>query len=164
MAGGDEFAVSARERAVVDGELHLDRGRIEFGPRHGLAFLAVAQRLADGEFLETRDADDVARLTVDDFAGLEAAKFPDLRHGGAFALAVFVNAHDGVADLDGTAGDLADGNTTHVITPIEVTNEHLEWRLNVGCRGWDVLQNGFKQRRHAIGDRIAELFHRVSVA
>src|ERR1017187_376229 len=107
MAGGDEFAVFARERAVVDGKLHLDRGRIEFRPRHRLAFLAVAQRLAHGQFLETRDADDVARLAVDNFAGLEAAKFPDLRHRSAFALAVLVNAHDGVADLDSTARDLA---------------------------------------------------------
>src|SRR5205823_930302 len=128
MASGDELAVLARERAVVHSELHLNCRRIEFGPRHGLALFAVAKRLADREFLEARDANDVARLAVDDFAGLEAAEFPDLRHRGPFALAVFVNAHDGVADLDSTAGDLPDGNAAHVITPIEITDEHLERR------------------------------------
>ena len=84
------------------------------------------KRFTDGQFLEAGDADDIARLAVDDFTGLEAAELPDLGHGGAFALAVLVDADDRVADFDVAAGDLADGDAADVIAPVEIADEHLE--------------------------------------
>ncbi len=67
VAGGDELAVLAGQRPVVDGKLHLDGRRIEFRERDRLAVLAVAKRLANGEFLEPGDADDIAGLAGDRF-------------------------------------------------------------------------------------------------
>ncbi len=40
VPGGDQLAVLAGERAVIDGELHLNRGRIDGDERQGRALLA----------------------------------------------------------------------------------------------------------------------------
>ncbi len=51
MPGGDELAVHARERAVVDGELHLNRGRINGHERERGAVLRVRDGFADEDLL-----------------------------------------------------------------------------------------------------------------
>ena len=54
VARGDELAVLAGERAVVDGEFHLDGRRINRDVRQRRARLGIANRFADEHVLETR--------------------------------------------------------------------------------------------------------------
>jgi len=61
VAGGDEFAVDASERAVVDRELHLNGGRIDRheGQRH--AVFGIGDGFADEDIFEAGQADDRRR-------------------------------------------------------------------------------------------------------
>ena len=116
----------------------------------GLAFFAIAERFADGEFFEPGNANDIAGHAVDNFAGLEAAELPDLRDRRAFAFAVLVDAHDRIADFHVTAGDLADGDASHVIAPVEIADEHLKGRLDIGGGRGNMFHDGLEERGHPI--------------
>jgi hypothetical protein len=163
VAGGDEFAVAAGEGAVVDAELHLDGGRVDVGEGDGLPVFVVAEGLADGDFLEAGDADDVAGDAGDGLGGFEAAELDDLGDGGAFASSVLVDADDGIADVDFAAGDFADGDASDVIGPVEVADEHLERAGFVGDGRRHVLDDGLEEGCHVAG-RIADVFEGVPVA
>ena len=83
VARGDELAVLPGERAVVDGEFHLDGRRINRDVRQRRARFGVADRFADEHVLETGEADDVARVRLLDFDALHAFEMEDR---GDFAL------------------------------------------------------------------------------
>ena len=70
MTGGDELALAAGKRRVIDHESHLDRRLGDLNERQSLNVLRVAQGLADGHALDTGEADDLAGLCL--FDGLAA--------------------------------------------------------------------------------------------
>ncbi len=96
VARGDEFAVLSGERAVVDGEFHLDRRRINRDVRQRRARLGIADRFADEHVLKTGEADDVARvrfLNLDALHAFEMVDRGDLALGD-FAVAVTADGRD----------------------------------------------------------------------
>src|SRR5690606_14673488 len=60
LAGCDELALASSEGAVVDAEVHLDRGGGKFDKRKRLSLFDAAECHADVDFSETRQADDRA--------------------------------------------------------------------------------------------------------
>ena len=80
MARGDELAVLSGERAVVDGELHLNRRRIdrhERQRRRGLRSREIVSPMNTSS--KPVDADDVAGVRFLDFDPLHAFEMED--HG-----------------------------------------------------------------------------------
>src|SRR6185369_3193625 len=69
VARGHELAVNTGERAVIDGEFHLDGRRIDRHERQWFALDTVGNRFADEDFLEAGQPDDVARVS---FSNLNA--------------------------------------------------------------------------------------------
>ena len=99
MPGGDEFAVLAGQRAVVDGEFHLDGRRINGDVGQGGA-RRNREGFADEHFLEAGDAHDVAGvglLDLDAFHAFKMVDHGDLALGNA---AMAVAADRRVAHLD----------------------------------------------------------------
>ena len=132
MAGGDQFAVQSGQRPVVDGELHLNRRRINRHKRQRLAGDVVRDGLADKNILEPGHADDVARVGLGDFNALQPFK---MENGGDFAgglPAVPVQTGGGVAHFHLAAVNFAKGDSAEVIGVIEVGGEHLEFRRRHG--------------------------------
>src|SRR5262245_19388969 len=151
MTRGDELAVLSAERAVVDSELHHDRGRISGNVRQCGAILVIDNGFADEDFFEARDAHNVARVRFGNFHTLETLKVKD---GGDFAGrfdAVAVNAHCGIADFDFTGENLAERNSTEVIAIVEIRDELLKTFAGAGAGRRDVLDDRIKKRLHARG-------------
>ena len=67
MTRGDELAVLAGERAVVDGEFHLNRRRIDRHERQRGARFRIADGFADEHVFEAGQADDVAGVRFREF-------------------------------------------------------------------------------------------------
>src|SRR5208283_3736490 len=100
VAGGDELAVLPGERAVVDGEFHLDGRRINRDVRQRRAQLGIANGLADENVLEPGEANDVTSVRLLDFNALHAF---EVKNRGDFALGNFsvtMAANRFVAELD----------------------------------------------------------------
>ena len=93
MAGGDELAVHPGQGAVVDGELHLDGGRVNGHEGQRDAVFGVGDGLADEYVLETGQADDVAGVGLGDFDAFEALEMEDCGDLGRGLPAVAVDAH-----------------------------------------------------------------------
>ena len=93
VAGRDELAVLSGERAVIDGELHLNGRRVDGDVGQGGARLAVAQRLTDEDVLETGHTHDVTGTGLVDLDALHA--FEVVEHGdlalGDLAVAMAAN-------------------------------------------------------------------------
>ena len=74
LARGEELALAADERRVVDHEEHRD-GRFVDGDRgDAVGMLRIGDRVADVEALDARDADDVAGRRFLDLDAFEAAE------------------------------------------------------------------------------------------
>src|SRR5579859_7802809 len=148
MPGGDELAVHARERAVVDGELHLNGRRINGHERERRAVLGIRDGFADEDFLEAGQADNVASVGLLDFNALHALEMENGGGLGTGLLAVAVEADNGIPNLDFARDNFTEGNAPEVIRIIEVRHEHFEALSGVGARRRDVLDNGVEERLH----------------
>ena len=59
LAGGHLLAIFTSKGAVVDGELHLNSGWVDFDERHGFRVLLCSECVADVDVVETCEADDI---------------------------------------------------------------------------------------------------------
>lgn len=57
---------------------------------------------------------------------------------------------DRVADGDLAAEDLADGDTAHVVAPVDVGDEHVEGLVGAGEWRRDVVEDAVEERRHVL--------------
>src|SRR6202012_2884772 len=92
---GDELAVLTGERAVVHGEFHLNRRRIDRNIRQRLARFGIANRFTDEHVFETGETDDVAGVRFLDFNALHAFEVVDHRALALGNLAIAVTADRG---------------------------------------------------------------------
>ena len=153
VAGGDELAVDAGERAVVDGELHLDGRRINRHERQRRAVLANRVIVSP-----MNTSSKPVRPTMSPAcASGTSMRFRPSKWKMAVILpwllrAVAVDADGGVAHLDLAAVNLAEGDTAEVIGVIEVGDEQLEAFARVRARRRDVLDDGVEERLHRAAD------------
>ena len=98
------------------------------------AELDVGDRLADGDVLDARQADDVAGRRLGDVDALEPFEREELRDLGLLDAAIELADGDLVADLDPAVEDAADGDAAEVVARVEVRDQHLERRLGVATR------------------------------
>src|SRR5687768_11496560 len=68
-----------------------------------------------------------------------------------------------LSDRGSTAEDLADGDTTDVIAPVDVRHQHVECLVRLGEWRWDVVENRLEERGHVLL-LFAEVEHHVTVA
>src|SRR5665213_818360 len=152
MARGDELAVLTGERAVVDGEFHLDGRRINWDIRQHRARLGIADGFADENIFKTGKPDDVAGvglLDFDAFHALEMINRGDLALGN-FAVAV---AADGrIADLHLAFDDFSEGDAPDIVAVIQIRHEHLKTVARLRARRGNVFHDGVEQRLHRAGD------------
>jgi hypothetical protein len=92
VARGDEFSIVARQWAIVDGELHLNRGRINRheGQRH--AVFGIGDGFADEDVFETGQADDVAGVSFGDLDSFEPFEMKDRGDFGETLSAIAMDA------------------------------------------------------------------------
>src|SRR5438034_4280070 len=97
VAGGDEFAVTAAERAVVYGEFHLDRWRVDRLVRQRWTLGTINDGFADEDLLEAGHADNVAGVSFLHFDTLQAFEVVNHRDLAVDLGAVAMNANGGLA-------------------------------------------------------------------
>ena len=140
------LSVFSGEGAVVNGELHLHRRWVDVDGRERFGFFVSGEGFANVGVFEARDTNDVSSNTVLSVLDSEVGVFKNLANFGANLGAVFLEAENGVAFLDGAGEDLSDGDSTDVVIPVDVGNEHFEGSLGIHDRSGDVLDDGFNER------------------
>jgi hypothetical protein len=111
VAGGDQFAVLSSQGPVIDGEFHLDGGRIHRDVRERGAQFAVGQGFPDKHVLKAGQADNVTGMR---FWDLDAFQSFEVEDGGDFAGcrgAVIVSADGGVADPDSAGVNFSESDS-----------------------------------------------------
>ena len=120
-AGGNVLAFLAAERAVVDGELHGNRRRVDLHERQCLLVGAGGEGLSDVDVLDARrDADDAARAATFRVLGGEAGigkRFHDL---GLLFRAVLAMKPNGIALFHGAAEDFPNRHAANKAVPLDV--------------------------------------------
>ena len=157
LAAGDEFALAAGKRAVVDGEGHLHRGRGDLDKLDRLDAARRADRVADGDVADAGHGDDAAGLRLRDGHALQAL---ELIHGHGLGLLgrrirLVVVAHGDLLVLaDDAALDTADGDAADKLVVVDGRHEHLERRVDILFRRGDVLQDRLEQRAQILARHI----------
>ena len=163
-ATGDVFAFLAGERAVVDGELHRHGRRVDGNERKWFLIGAAGDGFADVDILNTGgDADDAARAATVGVGGGEAGVGEGFEDLGLHLGAVLAEKEDGVALFHAATEDLADGDAADVFIPLDVGNEHEEWRFRISFRFGDVLDD-LAEKRDAVFPLVAGMVHEIAVA
>ena len=148
LARGEQCALATSKRAVVDANLHRDRGRIDVHERQALALFAVGERFADEYILKACDADDVASFRLGDFDFLQSLVTKD---SGDFCLGSAVTqmeADEIVADFHFAADDASVGETTEVFAIVQIRHDELEERLGADFWRRDFVHHGLVERLH----------------
>ena len=144
MARGDEFAVLAAQRAIVDRKLHLNGGRIDRLCRQSGTIRAVGEGLADENVLESGQPHDVPRMGfghLDAFEALEVIDHRDLAFGQG---TVGVDADGGLALNDLARMDLSERNAPEVIGIVQVGDQQLKPLAGKRPRRRDVFHDGLE--------------------
>src|SRR6266850_4126599 len=152
VAGGDEFAVDASERAVVDRELHLNGGRIDRheGQRH--AVFGIGDGFADEDVFEAGQADDVAGMSFGDLDSFEAFEVKDRGDFRQCFSPIAVDADRGIAHFYLAAVDFAKSDSAEVIGVIEIGGEQFETFAGVSAGRGNVFDDGVEERFHRAAD------------
>ena len=148
VAGGDVFAFGAGEWAIVDGELHGDRGGVDRLIRKGFDAFTIGDGFADLDFVEASQADDIAGMS-----------FVDLNSGHALVVenradlpfdlgAVATFEDDLLCHADFTANDFAESDPAEVVAIIEIGDQQLEIVTGVGAWRRDVFHDRVVERLH----------------
>src|ERR1022692_4198264 len=152
VAGSDELAVLAGERAVIDSELHLDRRRVNRDVRQSRARLRIANGFTNEDVFKAGKANDVAGVSFLDLDALHAFEVEDGRDFvlGDFTMAMA--ADGGIAQLDFAFVNFSEGDTSEIIAVIQIRDQHLETIARLGAWRRDVLDDGIEERFHRAGD------------
>src|SRR6185369_10304713 len=120
MAGGDEFAFGAGQRPVIDGKLHLNRGRIDRHKGDALTFDGVGNRFSDKNVLEPGDTDNVTGVGFLDFDSFQSFEMENGRDFTLSLAAIAMNASSLVSHFYFPAKDFPEGDTAQIIGIVEV--------------------------------------------
>ena len=143
-------ALGSGERAVVDGEGHRQRRRVDRLRVQRLDFLRAAQRVGDVELFEPRDRDDVAGDRLVDRRALDAAEGEDLRDPARLdKIALAVEHLDRRVGPDRAGEDAAGDDAAEIGIGLEQRAEHAE-AARADLRRLDMLQHEIEQRRHVL--------------
>ena len=150
-------AVAARIRAVVDGEAHRQRRRVDLTRverrRHG----GIGDGVGDGGFHQAGDGDDIAGFGALDRNALEPAEGEDLGRAALFHHgAVDVERLDWRVDVEAPAFDAASEDPAEERVAIEQSREHPE-RAGVDLWPRHVADDRLEQRREiAVANIVGE--------
>src|SRR5437870_8664465 len=143
-----KFSFAPGKRRIVYQNLHANRRRIDIHKLKRRPFFAICQGVADINFLETGQSNDVAGGRVFYFHLLQSRVGKERRDCSPLMAAIAVDADDRVANYYATTDDAPERNSSEVITVIQIRDEHLkEW-----------LARNF-WRRHMLHDRLKERRH-----
>ncbi len=146
LATGQELAVVAGERRIVDLEGHVDGRLVDRQRRQPFDFRRIAQRLGNADVGDTGNADDVAGLGRFHFIAVQALEAQHLHHLAAALLALAVDDGDRLARLDPAAVDPADADQADVAGVVEAGDLHLERARRIHIRRRHVLDQRLEQR------------------
>ena len=147
MARGYIFTDLARERRLVDHEIHGKRRLFNVNHFHRLWALRVTDGLSDGDICNAGDDNDIAAFCLLDRHALESSVDKDLIDLTLHDAAVcFCNCHS-LSFLDNAFGDTTDTESADVVVIGECRNLQLQ-RFLVQIRiRLAMLDDGIKERR-----------------
>ena len=147
LAAGDILALTAGQRAVVDGEGHLDGGVVDLQEGQRLDMGGAAQGVADGDVGQTGESHDVACGDV--VAGLTAIGLEVIQLGQTAAhleVGIVPVAHDHfLAHLGDAVLDASDADAANELVVVHRGHQHLEGSLGVALGRLDGAQQGVEQ-------------------
>ena len=153
MARGDEFALFAGERGVVDHERHRQRRLVDRNEGERVGLVDVADRLADVEVLDAAQCDyiaDRAPVRLDAAQPLELIELDDLfvrdRTVGVAQRRQLTAAYR-------AADDLAYAYPADVVVVVDVADDRLQTVGVVALGCGDLGDDRVEQRAHIFADR-----------
>ena len=137
MAGGDELSLLSGERAVVDRKGHLHRRLGDLHEGDGLRHGGIADGIPDGEPVQPRKTDDVARGSAVDGAALQPLDLIERDQFSALhaALRVVIGDRHVLIDARGSPFDPPDADAPDVFVVVDGGNQNLQ-----GARGIHFLR------------------------
>ena len=152
VARSDKFSILTRERAVVDGELHLNGGRINRHERNRNGRVRISNRFADKHIFKTGHTANISGVRFGDFDSFHSFEMEQHRAFTFGLRAVAVNANQRVANFDLAAKNFAERDSSEVIRVIQIRNEHFQIRASLCAWGRNIFNNRIKKRLHRGGD------------
>ena len=148
LPAGDEFAFASGEGGVVDLEGHA-HGRLVHGEvRQGFDVVRVAEGIGDVERVDAGEGDDVAGGSAINFDFFQSEEFVDLQDAAVTHVAVAANDFDLGIAADAAALDATDADDAGVAGVVERGDLHAEGFVAFDLRRFDVVDDGFEERRH----------------
>ena len=141
ISRSNELALAARERAVVDHEVHGYCGLVYFYERHRLDAVRGAGGLADIYIADAGDADNIARGGGIDLDTRESLKLIEARHPDILLSAVRFTEHYRLVLLDPAALNSADAYSADIIIVVKAREEYLKRGIDVAVGSFDMLEN-----------------------
>src|SRR5947207_6052806 len=124
VARGDKFSFASGKRRIVHQNAHPNCRRIDIDKLQRWSILRVGQGLADVNFFEAGQANNIASGSLFDLDLLEPFVSEKRSHVPAFAAAVAVKADDRVPYGDAPAYDPPERDPPEIIAVIKIRNEH----------------------------------------
>src|SRR6266700_6252530 len=121
-----EFSFATGKRRIIDKNVHPNSRWIDIHELKWRSFLAISQRFADVNFLETGHPNNVASGRVLYFNLLQSRVSKKRSHVRLFPATVAVDADDRIADRDAPAYDASERDAAEIIAVIQVRHEHLK--------------------------------------
>ncbi len=163
LAAGDELALAARQRRVVDAEVHRQRRLVDQQHRQRQRVLDVGQRDADADALDAVDQHDVARAGFGGLLALQALELQHLVDARIERRAVRAAVHRHVLHrLERALVDAADADAADVGRVVERADLQLQRCVGAALVRRHVLQDGVEQRCQ-VGADLALLERRPAV-
>jgi len=158
LTAGDELALTAGQRAVVDREGHLHGGVVDLDERQRLHVGGAAQGVADGHVRQTGECHDITCGDV--VTGLTTVGLEVVQLGQTAAhlqVGVVPVAHDHfLAHLGDAVLDAADADAANELIVVHRGHQHLEGSFRVALGRLDGAQQGVEQ-----GDQVGARHIRV---
>ena len=163
VARGDVLAFLARERPVVDAEVHRDRRRVDLEQRQDRRVLDRGDRLADVEVRHAGERDDVAGEGLGELEPLEALEAEHLLDAELFLAAVAVREQHAIADLGAAGAHAADRHVAEVVVVVERRDLHAQRRVGIAGGRRHLLDDEVEDRAEILA-LVAELADREALA
>ncbi len=141
ISRSNELALAARERAVVDHEVHGYRGLVYFYEGHRLDAVRRTGGLADIYIADAGDADNIARGGGIDLDTRESLKLIEARHSDILLSAVRFAEHYRLVLIDPAALNSADAYSADIIIVVKAREENLKRGVDVAVGSFDMLEN-----------------------
>ena len=140
VAGGDELALTAEERRVVDAEKHAHSRLVHCNRRQRFRVLEVCDGVSDFKSVYAHDSTDVSALHAFNLGFAQAGKTHQILDFLLLDDVVSLAKADVHSGLEFSPGDPSYGNTAHVRGIFEGRDEQL-WRAFNHLRSRNSLQN-----------------------